>query len=141
MKFIGVGQIAIFTVSILTFSVLILFEFTLTNSRQTTLYYIMGQCKTCESASVLAKQYFEKGSYVLIEFGLPDNMTLSNVLKTSYGVELMYGSCGAGTEETDCYNETMYMLLQKKYGDTLYLNARNEAHRINSKLKEVTRLN
>ena len=97
----------------------------------------MSQCKTCESASALAKQYFQKSSYVLIEFGLPDNMTLSEVLKSNYQVELMYGSCGAGTDEMDCYNKTMYKLLQEKYGNSFYIDARNNAQRINSERKEA----
>ena len=137
MKFIRLGPIAIFTVSILIFSILILFESTFKDSRRTTRYYIMSQCKTCESASALAKQYFQKSSYVLIEFGLPDNMTLSEVLKSNYEIELIYGGCGGGTDEMVCYNETMYKLLQEEYGNEFYLDARSMAQRINSERKKA----
>ena len=96
----------------------------------------MSQSKTCVAASALAKEYFQNGSYVLIEFGLPDNMTLSEVLESDYHVELMYGSCGAGSDEMDCYNETMYKLLQEKYGNEFYLDARSKARRIISERKK-----
>ncbi len=73
----------------------------------------------------------------MIEFGLPDNMTLSEVLKSNYEIELIYGGCGGGTDEMDCYNETMYKLLQEEYGDEFYVDARSKAHRINSERKKA----
>jgi hypothetical protein len=129
MKFLHIGQVAVFTIGMILFSILALFPFTLKSHQQTTLYYIMSQSKKCESASALAQQYFDKGTYVLVVFGLPDSNNLMEVMKTDYNVDLIYGGCGLATDETDCFNETMYRLLEGKFGEEFYERARGKARR------------
>lgn len=128
MKFFYLGPIAILTFLIIAFSILVLFDLTLADSTRTRFYYVMSQCKTCEAASALAKQDYEEGSWLLIRWGLPETVSIvtGEVLKSDYKVQQMYGGC-AGRNEVDCYTDTMYRLLQQKYGVTFVLEARKKA--------------
>jgi hypothetical protein len=141
MKFLHLGPTAILTFSIITFGILMLFEFTLTDSKGTRFYYVISQCKTCEAASALAKRDFEKGSYFLIRWGLPETISVvtGEVLESYYKVEQMYGGC-VGRDEVDCYTDTMYSLLQQKYGLEFYFQARKKASRICSERKKANPL-
>ena len=131
MKFAHLGPLAIFTVFLVTFSILMLFNLTVTDAGRTRFYYVISQCKTCEMASELAKADFSRGSYLLIRWGLPETISLvtGEVLKSDYGIQQLYGGCAA-RKEVDCYTSTMYSLLQEKYGAEFYARARENARRL-----------
>ena len=88
--------------------------------------------------SELAKSDFNKGAYFLIRWGLPEtgSIVVGEVLRTDYGVEQLYGGC-AGRDEVDCYTDTMYSLLQQKYGEGFYLHVINQAHRLYTERKNA----
>lgn len=138
MRFAHLGPLAIFTVFLLSFGILILFNLTLTDASRTRFFYVMSQCKTCEMGSKLAKADFGKGSYLLIRWGLPETISLvtGEVLKSDYGIQQLYGGCSA-RDEVDCYTNTMYSLLQEKYGSDFYVKARENARRLYADRREA----
>jgi hypothetical protein len=130
MKFAHLGPIATFIFCVLTFSILMLFNLTLTDASRTRFYYVVSQCKTCEKGSILAKSDFDNGSYLLIRWGLPETVSeIGEILKSDFGIQQMYGGC-AGRDEVDCYTNTMYSLLQAKYGSEFYSQAKRKAQRL-----------
>ena len=132
MRFTYVGPTAIFVIAMLTFSVLGLFEFTLRSATQNRLLFVFAQSTTCDRASALARSDFERGDYLLLRFGLPESLSvvIGEVLASDYGIKQIYGGCGGGNDEIDCYNNTMYSLLQQEYGAEFLLQAREKARRI-----------
>jgi hypothetical protein len=136
MKFAHHGPLATFTVCLLTFGILMLFNLTLTDASQTRFFYVVSQCKTCEMGSTLARSDFDKGSYLLIHWGLPETVSTitGEILESDFGIQQIYGGC-AGREEVDCYTNTMYSLLRERYGSEFYLGARDKALRLHAGLR------
>lgn len=131
MKFHHLGVIAIFTICLLTFSILLLFYSTSTNLRRMRLFYVIAQCKTCERASTLADSDFEKGQYLLIRWGLPErrSIVIGEVLSADYGIEQIYVGCAA-RKEVDCYTNRMAELVLDKYGSGFYQDVIDKANGI-----------
>lgn len=137
MKFTHLGPIAIFAVSAISFSILVLFDSTLTDSSYTRVLYVISQSKTCEKASELARADFNNGNCLLIGWGLPETCTIvaREVLLSDCGVELLNGGY-TRNKEVGCYTTTMYELLQQQYGAEFYLQVRDKANRICAERKK-----
>ena len=130
MRFINIGKVAITTNCIIIFSILAVFDLTLTDSDHTHLLYVISQSKTCEKAAALAKSDFQKGSYLLIRFGLPETSEITGeVLQHDYGIVQRYPGC-VPVAEVECYTQRMYSLLQGRFGAEFYSKARAKASAI-----------
>lgn len=79
----------------------------------------------------MARSDFQKGSYLLIRWGLPETRSIitGEVLQSDFGIRQVYGGC-ARRDEVDCYTNTMYSLLEAKHGSSFYLRATEKARQL-----------
>ncbi len=138
MRVLQPGLISsLFTICLLTFGILLLFDSALRNIQRTRVLYVIGQCKSCEMGSALAESDFQKGSYLLVRWGLPEtrSMVVGEVLHSDFGIDQLYGGC-ADRAGVDCYTDRMAELLLQKYGKDFYRKVMDKANRIYDERKK-----
>jgi hypothetical protein len=106
------------------------------SSHDSHLERVLRGCVTCEAAENLAKSDFERGSYVLVQFGLPEMTSeiTGEVLQKDHGIVQRYPGC-APIAEVECFTQKMYSLLQEKFGAEFYRKARAKASAIRAQQK------
>jgi hypothetical protein len=121
MRFLTLSILSAFIFLALTASLILFYLFPGRN--ETMINFLDGKCKTCVNARALAGADFEQGTYRVIRVGLPEQNIkrdlIASILKADYNIDTFHAGC-VGTEEMDCYTETMAGLLLQKYGADFY---------------------
>ncbi|TCC92117.1 hypothetical protein EZ428_10320 [Pedobacter frigiditerrae] len=97
------------------------------------IYY---KCTSCSVAIENAVSDFNGGNYQIISWGLPDGnpkklITVNSILELDYNIKSFHGGC-MSIPLINCYNNKMYQLLFKKYGNHFIGDAFRKAVKLNN---------